>query len=123
MKVQVLNGRDSKNEANRGGSSGGSKDLCKIKSSTLKIAFGNQSSFKAFNRAISIVFDLEYPSRPNNLGTNRSINNIPSTIAHMCHHLLSTSFVPLVSVRARHSLLHCLGLSLLSEVSTLSLIK
>src|SRR3954469_24750497 len=81
MKVEVLNGRNSKNEANRGGSGSGSKDLCKIKSRALRIAFGNQSSFEAFNRAISIALDLEYPSRSNNLGTNRSINNLPSPIA------------------------------------------
>src|SRR3954452_6808549 len=123
MKVEVLNGRNSKNEANRGGSGSGSKDLYKIKSRALGIAFGNQSSFEAFNRAISIALDLENPSRSNNLGTNRSINNLPSAIAHMCHHLLSASFMPLVSIRSRHSLLQCLGLSLFSEISIFSLIK
>src|SRR3954464_793877 len=122
-KVEVLNGRDSKNEANRGGSSGRSKDLCKIKSRALGIAFGNQSSFEAFNRAISIALHIENPSRTNNFGTNRSINNFPSAISHMCHHLLSASFMPLVSVRSRHSLLQCLWLSLFSEISIFSLIK
>src|SRR5882762_7901789 len=91
-KFQVLQGSQSKDNANGGIPDSGSKGLLIIKARTLRIALGHQSGLVAVQGAISIVFDLEEPSGANSTLPRGQFDDLPSAIETMSLHLFLISF-------------------------------
>src|ERR1700743_3365020 len=89
-KLKVLKCRNGQDGANGGVAHCGSKCLLEIKARTLRIAFGNQSGFVAFQGAISIVLHLHEPSGANCTLPRRQFDDLPSAIEPMCFHLFLT---------------------------------
>src|SRR6266404_1666802 len=99
-KFQVLQGSQSKDNANGGVSDSGSKGLLVIKARTLRIALGHQSGLVAVQGAISIVFDLEEPSGTNSMLPRGQFDDLPSAIETVSLHFFLTSCVPQICIRA-----------------------